>query len=148
MRFGKSFQLMLISSLVTEIGWLAAGFAVPLVVYRQTGSVLTAGSLATITGMCRLVFGVLGGSLADKWDRKTILVANIALQMPMYLVLAYLLWANSFSMSLFTLVLALCAVVGAIGSASAEACVPRLVEKEKLAAAEGVMQARMQTIWG
>ncbi|MDO4632059.1 MAG: hypothetical protein Q4A82_07240 [Corynebacterium sp.] len=65
----RDFRLFWISGVASQITGVAASFALPLVVYRQTGDLLAAGSLTSLIAIISLVwdFGWQpGGHVAQK----------------------------------------------------------------------------------
>lgn len=65
--------------------WLARGVSVlgsavttavlPILVYQQTGSALSTAALGVVAVAPYLMFGLLAGALADRWDRRRLMVA-------------------------------------------------------------------------
>src|SRR5262245_35897617 len=107
-------------------------------VYTATGSAAWVGA-ATI---CRLLpyvlLGPIGGTIADRYDRRTVLLAGDLLRLALMLVLAAVVAADG----AVALVVALTAVASAAGAAerpAAMALLPRLVGEARLGAANALL---------
>lgn len=68
------FRLLLGGRLVSQVGDSLQFLALPLLVIALTGSSTQAGLLLGLQTVVCLVFGLLAGALADRWDRKTTMV--------------------------------------------------------------------------
>ncbi|MFR3275723.1 MAG: MFS transporter [Collinsella phocaeensis] len=66
----------LISDALSMLGNSIAGVVLPLVLLARTGDVLAAGSLALICAVPQFVFGLLGGAVFDRVDRKLVCVVS------------------------------------------------------------------------
>lgn len=66
----------LISDALSMLGNSIAGVVLPLVLLARTGDVLAAGSLALICAVPQFVFGLLGGAVLDRVDRKLVCVVS------------------------------------------------------------------------
>jgi MFS family permease len=130
----RDFGLLWLAGLVSVIGNFALIVALPLHVYRLTGSTLaTAGSLAAGT-LPRVLAGSVAGVFVDRWDRKrTMVVADLARAA----VLLPLLVAPD----RIGLIYAIAAVQGTIGlffGPAENALLPRLVGEDRLVAANAL----------
>ena len=68
------FRLLLGGRLVSQLGDSLQFLALPLLVIALTGSSTQAGLLLGLQTVVYLVFGLLAGALADRWDRKTTMI--------------------------------------------------------------------------
>ena len=66
----------LISDALSMLGNSIAGVVLPLVLLARTGDVLAAGSFALICAVPQFVFGLLGGAVLDRVDRKLVCVVS------------------------------------------------------------------------
>lgn len=66
----------LISDALSMLGNSIAGVVLPLVLLARTGDVLAAGSLALICSVPQFAFGLLGGAVLDRVDRKLVCVVS------------------------------------------------------------------------
>ena len=72
----SDFRLFLWSDLVAQIAGVGAGLAIPVVTLRLSDSLTLAGLYGTITGIAALAGGIIGGSLADMWRRKPLIIVT------------------------------------------------------------------------
>ena len=140
----RNFRLFWFSEFIGTITGAAAGFAFPLVVFRETGSLTMTGTIITLESIFALVFGVLGGSSADKWDRKRQILVCETMGALACLALAWLLKGDGINVLAFAAVSCAGAAAQAFSMANSGAALPQLVSSQDLPQAQGFMQARMQ----
>ena len=118
------------------IGDWILSIALPVHVYRLTGSTLATGGVVAANVTARLLVGPLAGVYVDRWDRRrTMLVGNLLLAVTV----APLAAATTESRIWIVYVAAFChAVVVQFVEPAEAALVPRLVPPELLAAANGL----------
>jgi MFS family permease len=68
------FQLLLGGRLVSQLGDQLQFLALPLLVVALTGSATQAGIVLGAQTLAYLVFGLMAGALADRWDRKAAMI--------------------------------------------------------------------------
>lgn len=139
LRASSEFRLLLLSRAVTLIGSEAAGVALLVQVKQLTGSPLATGLVGAAEVLPVLFFGIYGGLLADRLDRRkvaafseaglgliaVVLMINAALPQPV----------------LWTLYGAAAGIVAlaALQRPSLDAAVPRLVREDDLISAAALM---------
>ncbi len=134
LRESPAFRRLWVGSTLSSVGGALTTFAVPLQVYDITRSPLAVGALGIATAVPILVIGLLGGSLADAFDRRKIVLiasagmaavsAGLAVQALAGLRLVWLLYALT----------AVDASLGAIGTPARQTFVPSLLPASQLAA--------------
>ncbi|EOD60477.1 MFS transporter, partial [Amycolatopsis vancoresmycina] len=70
----RNYQLLWGSQALSEAGFSASMIALPLLVLTVTGSPALSGLVLGVDAMAQLVAGLPAGALADRWDRKKILL--------------------------------------------------------------------------
>ncbi|MBP3089236.1 MFS transporter [Corynebacterium sp. sy017] len=140
----REFQLYLFSGVASQVVGVAVALAIPLVIYRHTQSLVAAGIIETILALVSLVAGIIGGSLADMKQRKKIIPIGEVLAALTACATAVLIASDTFNIIAFGALLSLEVSCSAVSGASIGSSLPQLVPREKLASAEGLMQARMQ----
>ncbi len=135
----RDFARLWLGGLISVLGDYVLLIALPFDVNQRTGSAL-ATSLTFLTGMLpSVLFGSLAGALADRWNRRHLLVsANLA---EATVVLALLVYASDPSATGLWLVYAVQFLVSALGQLSEPAeggLLPQLVEPGRLASANAL----------
>jgi MFS family permease len=97
--------------------------------------VVAAGQLPT------LLFGLLGGALADRWDRRLSMACSDALRFLLVLALAVTVALGQASVTLLVIFAVALSTVATLFDASAFAIMPALVTPDRLAAANGRLTA-------
>lgn len=131
----RDFTLFWTGALVSNSGSWLQNIAVPFVLFQITGRELWVGLATFAQFLPGVVFGPLGGSLADRFDRRRVLVVT-QLLLAATSVVMWLTWAAGLRSP--WLVLGLVAVTGVVGGLnipSWQAYVPSLVPREDLLSA-------------
>lgn len=69
------FQRYAASRVLSLIGSITTLVALPVLVYRLSGSTLLTAALASLEAAPYLLFGLLAGAVTDRWNRKRVMVA-------------------------------------------------------------------------
>ncbi|MFE3020674.1 MFS transporter [Streptomyces sp. NPDC059256] len=72
LRSSRPFRDLWIGSSASQLGWQIATVAVLAQVWDLTGSPVATGAIGLATGLPMVVFGLLGGTLADTVDRRAV----------------------------------------------------------------------------
>jgi MFS family permease len=138
LRRRRDFGLLVLGQTVSEAGSMATFVAVPFQVFERTGSSLAVGLLGVAEFAPIIVLALVGGALADAFDRRRLVqVAEVgaALAAGALLVNAALpdpqLWV-------LYLCAALMAAFTAVRRPPLDALIPRLVERDELKAASAL----------
>jgi MFS family permease len=116
-------------------------FAVPLLVYRATGSVALAGVAFLVEWLPRLASLPLAGLLADRFEgRRLYAVADCLRAAACLLTVVALGYWPGQTFALTAALMALCAFLYAQAFIALESTVPRLVPKKDLAKAQSLLQ--------
>src|SRR5436309_7482948 len=70
----RDFAILLSGQVVSFVGDQAQGLAMPLLVFALTGSTTQAGVVLALETAAFLVFGLVAGALADRWNRKVTMI--------------------------------------------------------------------------
>src|SRR5450759_4616745 len=76
LRYDRKFRWLWLGQLVNNAGRQVTLIALPFQLYLQTGSALAIGGLAAVTLVALLIFALPGGSLADAYDRRRLLLVT------------------------------------------------------------------------
>ena len=126
----RSFRLYYMGQALSVVGDGLRTLAVPLLVYKLTGSALSTG----VSYICEIapfsLFGLVGGSLADRLDRRTLMIATDAVRCAIMTAFALLFAAHALTLPLLyggLVVLSVCAAVFMGGQSSS---IPFLLGKD------------------
>lgn len=131
----RSFARYFAGNLTSNVGTWFQDIAAAILVFELTGSATMVGGVAVAGYVTSLLFAPLGGQLADRFDRKRLLMLVNALQAVAAAVLAALVfvgWADAW------IVLGISAAIGfgrAINTPTMHAILPSLVSERDLASA-------------
>ncbi|MFD9096948.1 MFS transporter [Streptomyces collinus] len=138
----RDFNLLWGSQSLSDVGTAMANLALPLLVLHLTGSPTQAGAVGTVgllVGMaCRLPAGVL----ADRLDRRRVMIACDLLRLAAYGALGAAVVAGAAGMALVVVVVICGAAANALFSTAEHAAVRSLVETDQLPTAVARNEAR------
>ncbi|MBC6448010.1 enterobactin transporter EntS [Actinokineospora xionganensis] len=144
-RVSRDFRLLLICRTVVLLGAGFIAVAAPVQVYRLTESSLQVGLISLTLGMTMLLGFIAGGVLADRMDRrKLILISSVTV------VLAFTAFAvnaavpSAHELLFIYLIVIVGAGVEGIGQTALAAVTPALVAPEHLAAGSGLIVVTSQ----
>ena len=139
-RLGRSFRWLLAAAIVNNFGdgiVLAAG---PLLVASQTSDPFLV-SLAVLSGKLPvLLFGVLGGAAADRFDRRRLVIAVDLCRAAALVVLVVTIVSGTVSIAVIIATLFVLGTAETFADSASSSLMPGLVDREDL----GVGNARMQ----
>src|SRR5215468_7607693 len=140
-RLGSSFRWLLASSWVTNLGdgiTLAAG---PLLIASQTHDPLTVAMAAFLLRLPRLLFGLYAGVIADRLNRRAIVIVTGLVRMAVLLLLVTSILTHRVDVAVVLAALFLFGVIETFGDTTTTTLLPMLVEKEDL----GIANSRALT---
>lgn len=138
----RDFTLLWCSQTLSDLGGSATWLAIPLLVLSVTGSAADAGVAGTAAAVSRLVLRLPGGALADRWNRRRVMLISDAARVTL---LTILIAAIALKFVSFPLILILVIGLGAfdiIFQPAEAASIPRLVSKPQLSQAFAQNEAR------
>jgi MFS family permease len=142
LRRHRDFRLLFIGRLVSFFGSMITVVAVPYQVYQLSHSVLLVGMLGLAELAALIGFAMLGGALADAADRRTmVLLSEGGLMAGSLLLTGNSLLAHPLIWLIFGIA-ALQGAFDALQQPSLGALVPRLVDRDELAAASALGSLR------
>ena len=138
-----NFLLLLQARFVSVLGQEATRIAMLYLVMKVTGSATQMGIVAMLSAIPSILAAPIGGFLADRYNRKWIMIANDVARGLLLLVLPVLLWAHMpavLVMSFIYLMAFTLAASGAIFMPSVNAITPQLVPMADLNRANSLTQ--------
>lgn len=131
----RDFRLLWSAEVISMAGTQLMRTAVAWQIFELTRDPLQLGFLGLSRFVPLLIFGLWGGVLADRGDRRTTLIRSQALLMLLSLALAALTMSGLITPLWIYAITMLSAAVGAVGSPTRQALIPALVPKDLLAGA-------------
>lgn len=132
LRSSRQFRLLTIGSLVTQLGTQATLVALPYQVFVQTGSPLLTGLLGAVELLPIVAMSLYGGALADRLDRRRLLLVDQLALVAISGALAAGALAGSPPLWVLYLLAGLLAGFGAIQNVARSAIVPNVVPQDQL----------------
>lgn len=136
--FRKDFILVVIGQIISLFGNAILRFALPLYLLRETGSSTLFGVVSACSFAPMVVLSMVGGVLADRVNKRNIMV-GLDFFTAAIILLFYFLLGNIPTVPLFIVVLMLLYGISGTYQPVVQASVPLLVSKEKLMAGNAVI---------
>lgn len=134
LRGNQPFRDLWIGTSVSQLGGQAANVAVLAQVWELTGSPVGTGAIGLATGLPMVLFGLLGGSLADAYDRRTVVRASTAGQVLAAAGMCAQALADNRSVLLLLALVAVGTSCGALGAPARRTLPVRLLPGDQVAA--------------
>jgi MFS family permease len=138
------FRALFGSSLTSSIGATTSAIAVNWLVFHETHSTLDIAYLGLVGILPGIVLGLLAGVLADRYNRRHLMVACDLVRMSTIAILAAALLLTGFSLLLVLAAMALVYSFSALFTPASQAILPRLVAGRTLEEANGALAAFQQ----
>ncbi len=146
--FNKNYLLLWQGQSISRLGSQMYYMAMVIWITNQTGSASLLGLMGVIGAIPALLFTSIGGTFADRFSRKIIIIISDILKGLTILSLAYLFYNYSDSTQLLItwlmVVVAFSSVVQSFFTPAISALVPELVPKDKLSTANTLGQSSVQ----
>ncbi|MEW5924290.1 MAG: MFS transporter, partial [Candidatus Zixiibacteriota bacterium] len=144
----KNFFLLWQGQFVSQLGSQVHGIAMMFWIKHATGSATLMGTIMMLSMLPGVIFGPLGGTIADNFSRKKIIVVSDILCGILVLALAGILFYSPEDVSvavvwLFVIGIAM-GIISAFFRPAISAAIPDLVPREKIAAANSMNQSSFQ----
>ncbi|MFD5319100.1 MFS transporter [Streptomyces sp. NPDC127098] len=136
----RNFSIFWAAQTLSVVGDSFALIALPLLVLHATGSVAQMGLLTAVAGAASLLAGVFAGVVADRFDRRKLLIGCDLARMVLYALIP-LAWAFGPEVWLLYVVLPLGEAVGMLFMVTYVTVVRGLVGTERLTEANGRLNA-------
>ena len=139
------FGSLLGSSVASSIGGAVSAVSVNWLVYHYTGSTLDVAYVGLAGILPGIALGLFAGVLADRYDRRRIMVTADLVRMAVMAVLAASLFLVGFSLLLVLGAMTLVYSFSALFVPASQAILPRIVPTLQLEGANGLLSALTQT---
>lgn len=138
----RNYNLLWVTQVVSELGSDISYIAFPLLILATSGSPLQMGIVSATVAAAHLVGELPGGMLADRWNRKKIMVACEGIRALVLGSLAVALILGWFSFAHVLVVAVLEGLLSSLFGPAEEATVPNIVPEEQLSTAVARNTAR------
>src|SRR3954466_8075065 len=135
LRASRDLRLLVLGNFVSGLGTQAALVALPYQLYVQTGSAFLTGLLGAVELIPLVTLALLGGAIADRYDRRRVLLLDQIALVACSAALAAGAFAGEPPLALLYALGGLLAGFGAVQNVARSAIVPNLVRPEKLRSA-------------
>jgi MFS family permease len=144
LRTSRDFRHIFASGLITYLGSMITYVALPFQVAQLTGSFVAVGLIGLVELIPLVIFGLYGGSLADKVDRRIVVLATeSASGLLIVVLLVNALLPSPQIWPLYVVALLLAASDG-LQRPSLDSMIPRVVEHDQLSAAAALNSLKYQ----
>ena len=137
-KYGKDFTLVVVGQIVSLFGNAILRFSLPLYLLRETGSSTLFGIVTACSFLPMIMLSLLGGVLADRVNKRNIMVCLDFLTAGVITVFSWLLGIIPI-IPLFITVLMLLYGISGTYQPAVQASIPALVPKEKILSANAIV---------
>ena len=138
----RNYQILWGSQVVSLFGDNATFIVFPLLVLALSGSPAASGLVLGVSAAAELVAGIPAGALADRWDRKKIMLICEAIQAVVTAGLVVALWSNHANVPLLLVVAVVLGACESVFRPAETACLPNIVPDEQVGGAVAGNAAR------
>jgi MFS family permease len=135
----RTFSVIWIGQLVSGLGSGLTGFALPVWIYEKTGSAEAFGLLFFAATVPNVLLSPFAGALVDRWDRKKVLIISDAVAALMSLVIAALVFTNTFAVWHLFVISVIGSSVGAFADPAFSATIGLMVPRQHFTRASGLL---------
>lgn len=142
LRRNRGFRMLWIGQVLSDTGSSAALIAYPLLILALTHSAALAGVVGTVRLVVQLVLGLPGGALADRFDRRLVMITCDSIRAAVLAVLVALVLLHVVSWPVVMAVSVIDGGANVLFDPSANAALPAIVADEQLEQAWAATEAR------
>jgi MFS family permease len=147
LRFGTDFTTFWIGQSISNLGTGITTFALPLIIFKLTGSATYLAVANALTYLPFLLFGVFLGAVIDRTDRKRFMVVVNSLRAVLIASVALLSAVHGLSVWAVLAVIFAMATLNAGYLPAQLAAIPSLVRRDEIVRANGRVQASVSASW-
>ncbi len=128
----KNFALLWLGQSISQIGDIVFLFSINWLILEKTGSALQIGGNLVVTVVGGVVFRSIAGVLADRWNRRWLLLSSDLLRGGIVLSLAIAIWLAPFNIWYVYVCTFLLTLLSSFFAPTYQAVIPNILEKEAL----------------
>lgn len=136
----NTFLIVAFGQLISMLGTGLTGFAMSVWVLQETGQVFDFSVMAVFTLLPGILVSPLAGVVADRWDRRRVMILSDTAAALGTLLVAILLWTDQLQTWHLFLSVSIGSIANAFQRPAYIAAVAQLVPKQQLGRANGVVQ--------
>jgi MFS family permease len=136
----KNFSIVVIGQIISLFGNAIQRFCMSLYILDLTGSAAIFSAILAISTIPYILFAPIAGLLADTINRKKIMVYLDFISAALMAVYSIIIMSGRDNITIVASVMFILSAIYTLYSPSVTACIPQIVEKEKLASANGIVQ--------
>lgn len=144
LRESRDFRLLWIGDLISHTGQHITVVALPFQIFQLTGSPLAVGLIGLAQVGPLIAFALIGGAIADRYDRRRLLIISQLGSMAASLMLVGGAVAGEPPIWFLYLAAAISSAFGALDAPTRTAAIPRLVTKKRIPSAIALNQLGFQ----
>ena len=138
----RNYQILWGSQAISLFGINATFIAFPLLVLALTGSPAASGLVLGVSAAADLVAGIPAGALADRWDRRAIMLVTEGIQVVVSAVLVVAIWWHWASVPLLLVVAVVLGACESVFRPAETASLPNIVPPDQVSGAVAGNAAR------
>ena len=138
---GPDFDRFVAGQAISSVGSAFTSFALPLLVYRLTGSALSLGLATAVTYLPYTIFGLVVGAWVDRADRKRLMILSDVARALLIGTIAILQAFDVLSPGLLYVIIFASSSFTSLYLTAQMSAVPSLVAEDEITAANGRVQA-------
>ncbi len=124
-----------LASLASVGGWQISAIAMGWLVYELSGSTIDLGILGAATAIPAILCTIAGGVIADRYDKRRILIVTTALNTVLLVLLALLVFADTITVWQVWIIAAAISVVSGVDWPTRQTFFPHLIDRSALLSA-------------
>jgi len=129
---------------VSRVGDAVCRFGLTWIVYDRTGSSLAAAGLLVTTALPGLLFGMVGGAFADRYQKRDLMVVCDLARGAIIFVLAVLIWQGQFALEIILPLVFLNSCLERFFEPALLSLIPALVPQDRLVTVNSIMRGLTQ----
>ncbi len=143
LRSNRPFAIVLVGQTVSALGDAIAITALPLIVLGLTGSGALMGIVGALSLLPSLAMGLVAGALADRWDRRRMMLVADAGQAVLSALVPISLLLGGPTVAVILVVVLPINILRVAGAAGFTSVMPALVGKDQVGRASGYLEASL-----